>query len=210
MNIPRSFPAAGVVALIPFAILLLIAAQRAGAVEALLSQDTYIDSNTRGDPPPRESNYGAASDLRVFKGNGQTGCALLKFNIDTLPPKTTAGDVSQARLRLWVNANTTAVGSIAIKPVTGKWDEYKVTANSARELTFGSPHLTDLRIEAINSFISIDVTQWVKGWLDGKLPNEGILLEPGSDTDFLDLWFDSKESDQTSHEARLEITLARD
>jgi hypothetical protein len=208
MDVPRSFRAAGVVALIPFAISL-IAAQRAGAVEALLLEDTYIDSNARGDPPPRESNYGAASDLRVFKGNGQTGRALLKFSLETLPPKTTAGDVMQARLRLWINARTTAVGFINLRPVTGKWDEYEVSASSATDMTFGLPQLTNLPIEAINSFISIDVTQWVKDWLDGGLKNEGILIEPGTDTDFLDLWFDSKESNQTSHEARLEITLAR-
>ena len=208
MDVPRSFRVAGVVALIPFAISL-FAAQRAGAVEALLLEDTYIDSNARGDPPPSDSNYGAGSDLRVFKGNGQRGCALLKFSIETLPPKTTAGDVTLARLRLWVNVNTTAAGSIDLRPVTSRWDEYKVTARSASELTFGSPQLTDLPVEAINSFISIDVTQWVKGWLNGNLVNEGILIEPGTDTDFLDLWFDSKESNQTSHEARLEITLAR-
>jgi hypothetical protein len=208
MDVPRSFRTAGIVALIPFAILL-VAPQRAGAVEALLSEDTYIDSNARGDPPPSQSNYGAATDLRVFKGNGQRGCALLKFSLETLPPKTTAGDVTLARLRLWVNASTTAVGSIDLRPVTSRWDEYKVTARSASELTFGSPQLTNLPIEAINNFISIDVTQWVKAWLDGRLMNEGILIEPGTDTDLVDLWFDSKESNQTSHEARLEITLAK-
>ena len=208
MNLPRSFFPVIRIGFISLAIFVSTSRHAAG-VEALLTQDTYIDSNTTGDPAPDQSNYGAASDLRVFKGNGKTGSAFLKFNLETLPPKTTGADVTQARLRLWVNANTTAVGSIALRPVTTKWDEYKLTDRSARELTFAPSALTDLAIEAINSFVSIDVTEWVKAWLDGKLLNEGILIEAGGDTDLLDLWFDSKESNQTSHEARLEITLRR-
>jgi hypothetical protein len=207
MNNPRSFRAAGVVALIPFAIVL-VAAQRAGAADALLLQDTYVDNGSTGeDPPPNQSNYGAASDLRVFRGNGRIGRALLQFSLETLPPSTKAHHVAQARLRLWVNANTTAVGSITLTPVTGKWDEYKVTGSSAAHLTLSASQLSDLPIESINSFVSIDLTRWVKAWLDGTLANEGILIEPGANTDFLDLSFDSKESNQTSHEARLEITL---
>jgi len=209
MNNPRSFRAAGVVALIPFAVLW-IAAQRAGAVEALLLQDTYVDNGTTGsDPPPNESNYGGGAHLRVFKGNGRMGRALLKFSLETLPPRTTAGDVVQARLRFWVNDSTTAVGSITLRPITSAWDEYELTGNSMARLTTGSSQLTDLPIESISSFISIDVTSWVKAWLDGTLVNHGFVIEPGTDTDFLDVWLDSKESNQTSHEARLEITLRK-
>ncbi len=61
----------------------------------------------------------------------------------------------------------------------------------------------------MNNFISIDVTNWVKAWLDGKLINEGIEIAPSANTKFLDLAFDSKESDRTSHEARLEISLGK-
>jgi hypothetical protein len=53
------------------------------------------------------------------------------------------------------------------------------------------------------------VTDWVKAWLAGSLPNEGIAIEPGAVTAFLDLAFDSKESTQTSHEAKLEISLRK-
>jgi hypothetical protein len=74
-------------------------------------------------------------------------------------------------------------------------------------LAFSEPLLRNLAIDSMNNFVSIDVTPWVKAWLDNKLVNEGIVIEPGADTDVLDLSFDSKESDRTSHEARLEITL---
>jgi hypothetical protein len=183
-------------------------APRAPAVEALLLHDTYVDNGTTGgEPPPNASNYGAGPDVRVFKGNGRIGRAFLKFSLETLPPGTAASDVTHARLRLWVNSKSTAAGSITLSPVTTPWDEYTLKENSTRGLTFGVPKLSELPIESMNNFISIDVTNWVKAWLDGTLVNEGIAIEPGVTTDFLDLSFDSKESDGTSHEARLEISL---
>src|SRR6185369_4588918 len=110
----------------------LLAAPQVRAVEALLLQDTYVDNGTtRGDPPPNESNYGAGSDLRVFKGNGRIGRAFLKFSLETLPPGTTARDISLARLRLWTNGRSTAAGSITLKPVLSEWDEYTLTDSFA-------------------------------------------------------------------------------
>ena len=182
-------------------------APRAPAVEALLLHDTYVDNGTTGAEPPNASNYGAGMDLRVFKGNGRIGRTFLKFSLETLPPGTIASDVTHARLRLWVNSKSTAAGSITLHPVTTRWDEYTLKDKATGDLTLGEPKLSDLPVETMNNFISIDVTNWVKAWLDGTLVNEGIAIEPSVTTDFLDLAFDSKESDGTSHEARLEISL---
>jgi len=202
-TLPRS------IAVIAFALLAgVFVTRRACAVEALLLQDTYVDSGTTGgETPPNASNYGAGADLRVFKGSGRLGRAFLKFSLETLPPGTAASDVTHARLRLWVNSKSTAAGSITLRPVTAPWDEYTLKDNTTGGLTFGRPQLSELSVESMNNFISIDVTIWVKAWLDGKLLNEGIEIAPSENTKFLDLAFDSKESDRTSHEARLEISL---
>src|SRR5436190_3200699 len=123
MNI--SIPRPARVAIVALSLALI--AHRAGAVEALLLQDTYVDNGTNGGKSaPNASNYGSGMDLRVFKGNGRLGRAFLKFSLATLPPRITSSEVVQARLRLWVNAQTTAVGSITLKPVTSEWDEYKL------------------------------------------------------------------------------------
>jgi Collagen triple helix repeat (20 copies) len=177
-------------------------AQRATAVEALLLQDTYVDNGTTGGkPPPNSSNYGSGIDLRIFKGNGRIGRTFLKFSLATLPPGTLASDVSEARLRFWVNSNSTITGGITLTPVTAAWDEYV--------LSFGVPKLTDLPVTSVNNFISVDVTAWVKAWLSGSLANEGIEIEASATTSTLNLAFDSKESNQTSHEPRLEVSLSR-
>src|SRR3954447_13773716 len=123
-------------ALIAFAFLSIAPAMR--AVEALLLQDTYVDNGTSGGkPPPNASNYGAGIDLRVFKGNGRVGRTFLKFSLATLPPGTISSDVSHARLRLWVNGNSTVAGSITLSPVTVAWDEYLLKDNSTAGLAFG-------------------------------------------------------------------------
>jgi hypothetical protein len=203
MTIPRPATA-------PLLILLVIisVASHAGAVEALLLQDTYVDNGTTGGKP-YNSNYGGAMDLRVFKGNGRVRRSFLKFTLATLPPGTNANDVVQARLRLWVNDNSTAAGTITLSPVTAAWDEYLLKDSSSGVLTLGLPKFSDLPVNSLSSFVSIDVTDWVRAWLSGTLTNEGIEIEPGATTTLVDLAFDSKESNQTSHEPRLEVSLSR-
>jgi hypothetical protein len=185
-------------------------AQQTAAIEALLLQDTYVDNGTTGGkPPPNSSNYGAGMDLRVFKGNGRLGRAFLKFSLATLPPGSTATDVTHARLRFWVNSNSTAAGSITLSPVTTAWDEYTLKDSSTGSFVFGLPKLLDLPVNSVSNFISIDVTNWVKAWLDGTLVNEGIEIEASATSTLLNLAFDSKESNQTSHEPRLEVSLSK-
>jgi hypothetical protein len=182
----------------------------ASAVEALLLRDTYVDNGTTGGhPPPNGTNYGSSIELRVFKGNGRIGRAFLKFTLATLPPGTLATDVANARLRLWVNSNSTLVGSITLSPITTAWDEYTLKDSTTGGLAFGLLKLADLPVSSANNFISIDVTDWVKAWLGGTLVNEGIEIESSATASALNLAFDSKESNQTSHEPRLEISLAR-
>ena len=187
-----------------------VLAPNAEAVEALLLQDTYVDNGTAGGKSaPNTSNFGSEVDLRIFKGNGRIGRAFLKFSLATLPPGTMAPDITHARLRFWVNGNSTLAGSIALSPVTTPWDEYTLKDNSSGSFSFGLPKLSDLSITAINNFASIDVTEVVKAWLSGTLVNEGIELAPGATATLLNLAFDSKESDETSHEPRLEISLSK-
>lgn len=203
-TLPRRALAAAFILLASFVI-----APQAGAVEALLLQDTYVDNGTGGGKPPNSTNYGTGIDLRVFKGNGRLGRTFLKFSLATLPPGTLATDVTQARLRFWVNNTSTLPGSIALSPVTTPWDENTLKDNTTAGLAFGTLKISDLPVSSVGNFISIDVTDWVKAWLGGTLVNEGIEIEASATTSALNLAFDSKESNQTSHEPRLEVSLSR-
>jgi hypothetical protein len=188
---------------------LLFFAPAASAVEALLLQDTYVDSGTSGKPAPNQTNYGSGADLRVFKGGGRIGRTFIKFNIATVPPGTTAANVMQARLLLWVNSNSTLLGSVTITPVISAWDELTLKDTTTSTLNFGVPKLSDIPVSYATQFISIDVTDWLKGWLSGTLPNEGLMIEAAASTTAMSVAFDSKESTLTSHAPQLEIVLAQ-
>ena len=186
-------------------LLILLSVSRSWATDALLLQDTYTDL---GNPAQSGSNYGSSGDLRVSKSSSRVTRSFLKFSLDTLPAGTNAANVAQARLRLWVNSGTTAVGAITLTPVTSAWDEMALKATNVGGLSFGLPKISDLQITYGSSFISVDVTDWVKAWLNGTLVNEGFQIETSATTSSLNLYFDSKESTQTSHEPQLEIALA--
>lgn len=181
----------------------------ASAIDALLLEDTYVDNGTSGKPLPNATNYGTSPDLRVFKGAGRVGRVFLKFSLETLPPGTLASDVAQARLVLWVNNNASLLGPITISPVTSAWDELALKDNTTAGLTFGTPQLTELPVSYSSNFISIDVSEIVKAWLNGTLTNEGLEIQAAASATYLNLAFDSKESTLTSHEPRLEIALSR-
>jgi hypothetical protein len=192
---------ASVVVIVSFSV------RQAIAIEALLLQDTYVDNAATGTPVPNNTNFGANGDLRVGKNNTRIGRTFLKFSLATLPSGTTASDVKQARLVLWVNNSTTNLGSITMTPVTSAWDELILKNNNSLGLTFGSPKISNLPVSSASNFVSIDVTAWAKGWLNGTLTNEGFQIEPGASMTLLNLYFDSKESILTSHQPRLEIVL---
>jgi Collagen triple helix repeat (20 copies) len=184
-----------------------LAVPEAGAVDALLLQDTFVDNSPSGKPTPSATNYGTSADLRILKAAGRTERVFLKFTLATLPPGTTAANVAQARLRLWVNSTSGLFGPITMTPVTSAWNELTLTDNTSGSVAFGLPKISELPVSSSNNFISIDVTTWVKAWLDGSLPNEGFMIEAGASATTLTLAFDSKESTLTGHEPRIEIVL---
>ena len=190
-------------------IALLTSVPQAFALDALLLQDTYVDNGTSGKVPPNSTNYGSGTDLRVFRGWGRIGRSFLKFSVATLPPGTLATDITQARLRLWVNSSATQLGSVTMTPVTSAWDELTLKDTATATMTFGAPKIVEIPVNHSSNFISIDVTDWVKAWLDGTLRNEGFVIEASASTALLNLAFDSKEAELTSHEPRLEIALSK-
>lgn len=161
----------------------------AWAAQATLVADAHVNSAMP------TVNSGAISNLDV--GGGYT--SFLQFDLSLLPSGTSASQVSRAVLKLYVNRVTTP-GLIAYAPVTGSWGEYSVT--SAIEPPIGSAAGV-FSVTQAGAFIAVDVTSLVQSWITSPATNNGLALSAG--TAFAQ--FDSKENDETSHPATLDIEL---
>ncbi len=169
--------------------LFLAACETADAAQATLVADAHVNSAMP------TVNSGAISNLDV--GGGYT--AFLQFDLSMLPPGTAASQVSRAVLRLYVNRVTTS-GLVALAPVTGAWGEYSVTYTT--EPATGSASSVFSATQA-GAFVAIDVTSLVQGWIANPATNNGVALSAGGAV----VQFDSKENDQTSHPATLDVEL---
>ena len=168
----------------------LLSPGRARAAQATLVADAHVNSALP------TVNSGAISNLDV--GGGYT--TLLQFDLSLLPAGTTGLQVSRAVLRLYVNRVTTP-GLVSYAPVTGAWGEYSVTY--ATEPSIGSA-VGVVSISQAGAFVAIDVTSLVQEWITNEATNNGLALSAGTAM----VQLDSKENDQTSHPATLDIELA--
>jgi hypothetical protein len=144
------------------------------------------------------TNYGAKTLLDV---DGATQITYIQFNLASIP---TTASISQATLKLYVNAVTTA-GSINVDYVNGAWTESTIDASNAPAL--GTTIASDVAITTAdkNQYILINVTSAVQAWLNGSETNSGIALVANG---AFNATFDSKENTATSHPAELDIAFA--
>src|SRR5438132_8658943 len=153
----------------------------------------------------KNDNHGTDATLRIEAGAGDASNVFVKFKLtSSLPAGTTAADISKATLKLFVGKLHTA-GSFDVFRVLSPWSEQDKAVNPSIN---GSPDVIGISVGSENSFVVIDITQLVKDWLNGVLPNNGIALVPSAGSS-VDSEFDSKEDKDTSHEPRLEMVMTK-
>ncbi len=166
-----------------------LAASSAYATEAVVSGDTYVSSSYPA------NNFGYQSNLHV----NSTSTALIVFDLSSVPSATASSQISKATLWLYVNRISSS-GAVSLKPVTSAWSELAVIYNTIPAL--GSVMATFTPTVA-QQFVAVDVTSLVQGWVTTPSSNYGIALSTASGS----ILFDSKENGETSHVAKLDITL---
>lgn len=164
------------------------------AQSAPLVQDSYV-------VPGNAINYGSVTTLNV--GGESNDQALVQFDLAQLPPGTTAGSIAKATLILFVTKLTSA-GTVNFSVANGAWTESGVNGNNAP--VAAALLASGVAINNSNSYVYVDATAAVQGWLNGTA-NNGVIITPNTGTG-VDVSFDSKESTTTSHPAVLSITLA--
>ncbi len=144
------------------------------------------------------TNYGAKPLLDV---DGASQITYIQFNLSSIP---TGASVSQATLKLYVNAVTTA-GAFEVYSVNGAWTESKITYDLAPALGSVIDSNVPITTADKNQYILIPMTSTVQGWVNTPSSNDGIaLVAIGS----FNATFDSKENTTTSHPAELDIVFA--
>jgi hypothetical protein len=161
----------------------------AHATEATVTGDATVNSAYPA------TNFGGLSNLRV----NSNSTALIQFNLSSLPAGTTASQIGKATLKLFVN-RIDASGLVNVAPVTGAWTESAVTYTTIPSI--GST-VTSFTPTAAQQYIVIDITSLVQGWITTPASNDGIALTSTAGN----VVFDSKENDETSHAAHLDITI---
>jgi len=159
-----------------------------------VTDDTNINLNTPG------QNNGDTQGVFVRNvGAGGVRHAFVKFDLTPLPPGVV---VSKATLRLWVSEIQNA-GSINLHVVTGAWDEASLTAATAPAFEALSFATRPIAAGDKGSYVTVDVTSQVQGWVAAPATNVGLVILP-SPLDDIRLDLDSKENTGTSHPMEIE------
>jgi hypothetical protein len=156
------------------------------------SQDSFANTAAA------TTNYGANVLLDV---DGAKEITYIQFNLASIPP---GASVSQATLKLYVNAVTTA-GSFNVDYVNGTWEESTLDANNAPSLGASIASSVSITTADKNQYILINVTSALQAWLSGSQTNDGLALVANGS---FNASFDSKESKTTSHPPELDVVFA--
>jgi hypothetical protein len=135
-------------------------------------------------------------------GAGST--ALVRFDLSALPGSTTASDISNANLRLFVN-RLGVPGAVDLVEILGPWVEMGLTYNTTP--TLGVTPVATIPVTQNLAFVTVDITGLVKTWVTTPSSNYGVAVQASGTASTTVVYLDSKESVGTSHAPQLDITL---
>ncbi|MGI9232620.1 MAG: DNRLRE domain-containing protein, partial [Woeseiaceae bacterium] len=169
-------------------------------------KDTYIE----GDPGHTGHNKGNDNELRTSSLTGKEYRALLQFDLSGLPPTAT---IQSATLELYLNSATSA-DVVEAHRLLRDWTESGVTwdtydgANSWA--TPGGDYDPGITASFLADSIgpkSLDITETAKAWVEGSLPNYGlILLSPPNSSGSTNKYHSTDKTDEPW--PRLTLTYA--
>lgn len=132
-----------------------------------------------------------------YTGNWETlytGCVgwgrkktLLRFDLSSLSPSV---QVQRATLAIWLQWGTES-RQVYVHRLRMDWDEESINWNSLESHYATSPLGSFTTDEA--EWREVDITDLARGWLDGSIPNQGILLDdPTAGTDQNEEYYSSE------------------
>ena len=147
------------------------------AARALLIKDSYASSVAH----QLAQNYNASGNMLVDGRQWSQHKAFLQFDLNrALPTGAVAENLLKATLSVYL-IGTSSPGAVNVVAVNGSWSETTLNGLNAPPL-LNSPHTNQpyasARVEGAKVWLNFDVTELVRDWLDGTLPNQGLGLVP--------------------------------
>jgi hypothetical protein len=126
-----------------------------------------------------------------------------QIGIGLAPAGLTSAQIRKATLTLFLD-HVNSAGSINVDTVSAStpWGELTVTGNSG--ISPGVAVNTAVTTNTADTFVSMDATSAVQGWITTPSSNNGFMLQANGTTS---VQFDRKENTTTSHPAMLTIVL---
>ena len=158
-----------------------------GTSQLVAAADTFLKKDKSDD------NYGNASDLKLKADSNKIERALLRFDLSGIPTGTT---LTSATLRLYVTSAKSGV-TVNLHRSSRGWVEGTGNKSSGADWNhhddpqawatpggdFTAQVLGSLVPDTAGVYHEVDVTALVQVWVDGYLPNDGLLLDPTGATD---------------------------
>ncbi len=202
-------------------LLLIISAAGLVAAQAPLTDDASIicwsDDDDHDDhddysakDPMTESSWSGCGSSEKLKISSESR-VYLKYRLTPVLPVGTAGPtIEKATVKLFIN-NVTTAGALDVFFAGGNWNEKTLKSGNAPPTGALVQANVPIQADKKGQFLVLDVTAAVQQWLGsdgegtGGLPNYGLILVARNG---LNAHFDSKENENTSHEAKLNIQRA--
>ena len=138
-------------------------------------KDAYI---VMGEP---DFNGGSTWWLSAGANDVYSPCrTYLQFDLSTIPATAVVTDANLGLYNYYYELSRPVAASIGAYDVTSNWDEGAITWSNQPTTAATPETTTTVPVDATYDFICWSIDKLVQGWIDGSIPNYGIMLK---DTD---------------------------
>lgn len=119
-------------------------------------------------------NFSTALFVSQYQQSGDDYRALFQFDLASLP---TTSTIEKAELELKIYRNEVADSiSVEAHRLLNNWIEERMIWDDQPPFSLESDGTTSITSTTALEFISIDISDLVRGWHDGSIPNNGLIL----------------------------------
>jgi len=117
-----------------------------------------------------DGNLGDWNGMDIGSFGPSRSRGLLRVDLSAIPPN---AHIIKADLNLYVVWG--GRGGVNVHPVTSDWGEYTSTWHSTAE-AYDSSQRISFNPRHNHRFYSLNLKHWVQSWVDGSMPNYGVML----------------------------------